>query len=211
MVNWTRMEDNDTLKQDVQDWIKIIVETEADINPANDNIAETSKNYLLNDIPDKWFLNGSFGNKGQILRDLTNAPIKSDTDVLIIGVSTDASNAEQRYRDSSVDELKNAARQIFDLHEVVQVVIDGEQLDSRSGLKEVATDVIDVTFPENNVYRDSLNAIAGPTKLFCLAWALKVKFEPGYHEIVIISRHPPSDELGVNAFNQDVKYKIKVE
>src|SRR6188472_448258 len=109
MVNWTRMEDNDTLKQDVQDWIKIIVETEADINPANDNIAETSKNYLLNDIPDKWFLNGSFGNKGQILRDLTNTPIKSDTDVLIIGVSTDASNAEQRYRDSSVDELKNAA------------------------------------------------------------------------------------------------------
>jgi hypothetical protein len=214
MDNWTKVEDTDIIKQDVEQWIKIIVETERDLCPANDITGEMSKNNRLKDESGKlgkWFLMGSFGNDTQIFRDLANyTTIESNTDVLIIAVSTDASNAELRYRNSSIEELKTSARQIFDLHEVVEVTIDGERIDKSNGLQEVMTDVIDVELPENNVYQLILDAKGGPTKLVCFAWAIEVKFEPGEHEIVLHTYHPPNKELEVNGFNQDVKYRIKV-
>jgi hypothetical protein len=212
MGKWTKVDMTDILKQDVQDWIKIVVETKDDINPGKDNTGELSRNNRLNNGFGKWFLMGSFGNKGQINRNLANyATIQSKTPVLIIAVSTDASNAELRYRESSEDELKASAREIFDLHEVVEVIIDGQRLDTNDGLVEVATDVIDVEFPENNVYQVILDAQAGPCKLFCIAWAVEIKFEPGDHEIEIISSHPESEKVGVKGFNQNVKYRINVE
>ena len=87
MVNWTQMEKPVILKQDVQEWIKIVVETKEDINPGNDTTGELPKNNRLNDGSGKWFLMGSFGNEGQIYRDLANyATIESNTPVLIIAV-----------------------------------------------------------------------------------------------------------------------------
>jgi hypothetical protein len=209
MVNWTPMGDKDILKQDVQEWIKIAVETDADINPGNDTTGELSTNNRLSN--GKWFLMGSFDNEGQVFRDLANyTTIQSNTNVLIIAVSTDQNTAESHSRQFSVDQLKAAAKQIFDIHEVVEIIIDGVLIDRNNGLQMVATDVIDVVFPENNVYKDSGDAQAGPAKLFCLAWAYERSFPPGEHEIVIVSNHQPSDEIGVGGFNQDVKYRIKV-
>lgn len=213
MSNWTIMENTDILKQDVEKWIKTILEMEKDINPGYDETGELSKNnkIVADSAGYKWYLMGSFGNEKQVFRDMAKyATIDATSPVLIIAVSTDASNSEPRYAESTEAELRSSAKEIFDIHETVEIIINGTRIDRNNGLKAVETDLMEVHFPANNAYADITYAREGVFPLVCYAWAVELQFEPGNYDIELQSYHPPIPKLGLNFFNQDVRYQIKV-
>jgi hypothetical protein len=200
--NWSVVEvDPNTLRQNVQEMMKVILEQEKDNNIAMDQSGTKFGNNQLQD--GTWFLPGSFGNDVKIIRKIDAV---EDTPIIVLGVSTDNSFAEDKSA-KDVESLKTRAKQIFATYDFVDVIVNGKKYDRENGLKTVETDAFPIVFPQNNVY-EGFGVNAGQTTLVCYAWVLVLKLGKGQHTIELHAYHPANKELGAREFNQDVEYQI---
>ncbi len=203
--NWSVVTvDPKNLKQNVQEMIKLILEQERDDNIALDQSGDKfGKNHLKDGT---WFLPGSFGNESKIIRKIR---LTEDTPIMVLAVSTDNSFAEDS-SSKDIASLKEHAKQVSELHDSVEVIIDGTPLNRENKLEMVETDTIPIIFPQNHVYKETPGLNGGETTLVCYAWVIVLKLGIGQHILKIFSSRPASQSLNVEKFIQDVEYQIDI-
>ncbi|OLC92690.1 MAG: hypothetical protein AUI60_01255 [Thaumarchaeota archaeon 13_1_40CM_2_39_4] len=212
------IKDTPMLTEKIALWIKWQLEQERDVNPANDLTGQrAARNQKDRDV---WFLTGSFGNNGTIVRDVT---VPAGKNVLVEGASSDCSFAEGPPFANTIQDLKDRANAICDLHKNIKVVIDDKAYEIPTAvdknkkrvlhgdLERVETDPIAIVFPEDNGYKDKYLVKGGATVLVCCAWAMLVTFDAGKHTVSLHAEHEADKELKVGPFRLDVFYNLDVE
>jgi len=194
----------DQLKPMLVNCLRDLLEKERSSSPGNDQTGERQ-----HEDGDAYYLVGSFGNIEPVVRRLTLIEKKP---IFVLACSCDDSFAEDR-KASSTEDLYKRARGVFGAFDVAAITIvrgGQSQKFSMDDLKSVETEVIEIVFPEDNVYKDKYLVRGGKTYLVGCARVGYFDLEPGEYRIIIEAHHPAKEQLDITEFNVDVSYVVNV-